>query len=63
MVIEVGEDFKKEFNRELENCTTQVNCKSEEHYGNANAHFRWSELVGPRVSMGLQLSASGLGIS
>ena len=51
MVIEVREDFKKEFNRELENCATQVRCRSKERCGNTNTHLRWFE---PVESRGLQ---------
>jgi len=49
--VEVGEDFGKEFNRKLENCTTQVRCEPEEQNGNSNTHFRWSEAVGPFGSL------------
>jgi len=47
MIMEVGEDFRKEFNRELEDCTARVRCRSIELDGNSNTHFRWSEPVGP----------------
>jgi len=40
MIIEVREDFKKEFNRKLENCIAQVRCKLK---GNTSANLRWSE--------------------
>ena len=53
MVIEVGEYFKKEFSRELENWTTWVGCTPEE---NANTHLRWSEPVG---SFGLSHASRG----
>ena len=58
MILEVGEDFKKEFNWKLENCTTRVKCKLKERYGIPSTHFHWSVLVGssgfglPRVSRG-----------
>ena len=67
MIMEMGEDLGKEFNRELENCTTQVRCKSKEQDRNSNIHFRWSEPVGPfgflRVSGGPPLSISLLAAS
>ena len=47
MIMEVGEDFRKEFNRELEDCTARVRWRSIELDGNSNTHFHWSEPVGP----------------
>jgi len=47
MIMEVGKDFRKKFNRKLENCTTQVRCRLKERDGNQSTHFRWSELVVP----------------
>ena len=46
MVIKVGEDFEKEFNRELENYTTKVRRRSKGGDSNPNTHLRWSERVG-----------------
>ena len=46
MVIEVGEYFEEEFNREFEYCATHVRCWSEEQVGIANIHLRWFEPEG-----------------
>ena len=53
MIMEVGEDFWKEFNRKLENCTTQVICRSKEQDNNPKTHFRW---LGPVVPFELCVS-------
>jgi len=63
MVMEVGEDFRKEFNRKLENCTTRVRYRSKERDGNPNTHFRWSEPVGPFGLGGPPLSTPFLAAS
>jgi len=47
MVLEVGEYFKKELNRKLENCATQVRCGSKARDRNMNSHLRWSEPAEP----------------
>jgi len=46
VVVEVGEYFEKEFNRELENCTTKMRHGSEGRDGNLNTYLRWFEHVG-----------------
>lgn len=47
VVVKVGEDFEKEFNRELENCTIKVRCGSKGRDRSQNTHFRWSEPARP----------------
>ena len=46
MVVEVREDFKKYFNRKLENCAAQVRCKPKERCRSVNTHLRWFEPAG-----------------
>ena len=45
MIIEVGEDFKKEFNRKLDNWTARVRFKLKEHHKSPSTLSRWSEPV------------------
>jgi len=44
VVIEVGEDFEEDFDRELENCTI---CRSNSEDRSPSTHSRWSEFVEP----------------
>jgi len=42
VIIEVGEDFKEDFDRELENCTI---CGLNGEDRNPSTHSRWSGIV------------------
>ena len=57
MVIEVGEDFEENFDRELENYTIyRSHADRNSRDRSTSTHFRWSELVEfvglPRVFYG-----------
>jgi hypothetical protein len=59
VVVQVREDFKKEFKRELENYGTQVMRGEPKHMGQSlKAHFRWSGIVRGvgflKISVGLK---------
>ena len=46
VVNKMGEDFEKEFNRELENYMIKMRHRSKGRDGNPNTRLHWSEHVG-----------------